>query len=245
MTLGVTFDGKHSSDIQGVYGVLSYNFPISPQKRNRSTIIDGRHGAIDQGYDYDPRVFPIRFLFRENSITEYFQALFLFEQWLHVEEVKPFIFDAIPDKMLMCRPTGIIEPDRRASFSYIDVEFTAFDPFFTNIQSRTVTGIASGVKFAYEGSKETRPLLDIEIITGAQTFSVTEVNSGKKILLNRSVVAGDLIHVDNKNRIFTLNGVDAREYLAPSSRWLVIKPPEFHLTFSSSAIGDITYYARW
>jgi predicted phage tail component-like protein len=243
MTKGITFNGRHSSEIAGISGVLEYGFPLIPPMRNKTVQISGRKGAIDGGRDSDPRPFNIVFLLDGNTIEDYFLKTFGVEQWLNTDEAKPFIYDVLPDRYLMARVTSEINPDRVGGYSRFEVQFTAFDPDFYAI-NETVKPITSGTTYAYEGSKPAKPILKITLSANAADLTITD-KSGQFIKLARAFTAGDIVTIDNASRKILVNGQDARASMTISSRWLEITPPDYRYTISAAGTYEIRYRAKW
>lgn len=241
---GITFNGTHSSQIAGIKAVLDYNLPLMPSMRNKTVQLAGSHGAFDGGRVFDPRPFVIKFLASGATIEDYFEKTFGIEDWLNVNEPKPFIFDAMPDRQLMARPTSIIDPERFGRVSTFDVEFTAFNPFFEAIKA-TEGQINLNYQYEYTGTKPTPFVLNVTVNEALPFFMLSNFETGDFISIAEPIAAGDEIIIDTDSRIVRVNGLDKRNKMTIDSRFFKI---DGATTFKSNAAAvtmDISYKERW
>lgn len=244
MPNGITFNDLHSSDVAGGVGVLVYGFPVIPEMENK--ILDIATRSVDGGSFDKARPFTLEFLFKGDSIEEYFQRQFEIERWLNTGYSARLIFDAMPDRYLYCRPTAKAEPERSGAWAKMSVEFTAHDPHFYAIEE-TAHALDTTVTYDYEANKKTLPTFDITVDADASFFKITNQYTAGSMVLNRSVVIGDTITIDAKNRLIRLNGSDVRADLDVASRWskMYIEPNYYKFTTNTASTIDISYIERW
>lgn len=244
MAKGITFNGRHSSQISGITDVIRYGFPLLPEMENKTVKVAGMDGETDGGKTSSSRVFEVEFLIDGDTIEDYFLKTFDIEQWLNTPTAKQFIFDVLPDRYLMARVTKGIVPERVAGYSRAVVEFTAFNPYFEAINLNTKT-IVQGTKYTYDGSKETPVDFTVTVTAASPTFRLTHSESGKFILINKAVAAGDVVHIDTDSRIITINGVDVREDMDVKTRFFKISDDYTFTTNTTSPTMVLKYRERW
>lgn len=244
MMKGITFNGRHSSQISGITDVTRYGFPLLPDMENKTVKMTGMDGEIDGGKTSSSRPFEVEFLIDGDSIEDYFLKTLEIEKWLNTNDAKQFIFDVLPDRYLMARVTKGINPDRVASYSKAVVEFTAFSPYFESIYENTKT-IVLGTKYTYTGSKETPLDFTITATAASSTFRLTHSESGKFILINKAIAIGDVIHINTGDRIVTVNGLDVRDVTDVKSRFFKISDDFTFTTNSTSPTIVLKYRERW
>lgn len=244
MAKGITFNGRHSSDIAGVIEVLRYDPPLLSEMENKTVKMAGMDGEVDGGKTLLALPFEVEFLFVGDSVEDYFLKTFEIEQWLNTKEAKPFIFDALPDRYLMARVTKGIKPERSGAFSKAVVEFTAFSPFYEAASEKTET-IVGGTTYTYAGSKETPADFTITITAASSTFRIVHTESGRFILINKAVAIGDVIRINTGSRTVTINGADVRSFTDVKSRFFQINDDFTFTTNSTSPTIVLKYRERW
>lgn len=244
MTKGFTFNGTHSSNVDGVTGVLSYGFPFMPDMDNNTVKMKGMNGAIDGGKTSEPRPFEVELLIDGDTIEDYFLKTFAIEKWLNTETVQPFIFDVLPDRRLMARVTSKADPDRIAGYSKVKVEFTAYDPYFEAITLNT-HNLTESTVYGYSGNKETDVVITTTVNASLSFFKITHEQSGKFILIHQAVIAGDIVKIDTAKRTIQINGGDVRGLTDVKSRYFTING---NYSFNTNAVSPtmvISYRERW
>jgi predicted phage tail component-like protein len=244
MPKGITFNGHHSSEIDGITDVLAYGFPIIGEMENTSQKVTGMDGEVDGGRTLNPLTFTVQFLIDGNSVTHYFEVVFAIKKWLNVKSTKQFIFDVLPDRYLMARPTSSIDPERIASYSTVEVEFTAYDPDFRAL-SETIKEIKQKNLYSYEGIEETKFRLTVTPKVTAEFLRIDHKESGKFLILNRPMQVGDTVIFDTARRMVTLNGQDVRRFLDVSSRYFTIDGDYTLSTNLTDVTMNIEYEERW
>jgi predicted phage tail component-like protein len=244
MAKGISFNGRHSSQIDGITDVISYGFPLLPAMENKTVKLAGMDGEIDGGKTSSSRTFEVEFLIDGDTIEDYFQKTFGIEDWLNVSEAKQFIFDVLPDRYLMARPTAIVEPDRIAGYSKAVVEFTAFKPWFEGISLLTKTFV-NATQLTYGGNKPTPPIFNITVNEALPYFRLSHTESGKFILINRAVALGDKILINVDTRSVMINGIDVRADMDIKSRYFMIEDDYTFDTNATAATMKVSYRERW
>lgn len=244
MAKGIIFNGRHSSQIDGITDVIRYGFPLLPAMENKTVKMAGMDGEIDGGKTSSSRSFEVEFLIDGDTIEDYFTKTFSIEDWLNVDEAKQFIFDALPDRYLMARPTSIVEPDRSGAFSKAVVTFTAFKPWFEGLSLLTKT-IVKGTKYTYGGNKPTPPIFNITVNEALSFFRISHTETGKFILINHAIAAGDAILINADTRSVMINGVDVRADMDIKSRFFNIEDDYTFDTNATAATIKVSYRERW
>lgn len=245
MPNGFTFDGKHSSQIGGVTVVTDYRFPLLPEIENKETSIDGFDGAIDGGKKLKPRIFKVNFILDGTSINDWFTKAFVIANWLNVSTVKPFIFDAIPDRQLYARPSKGVDPDRIGKWGRVEVEFIAFTPTFEAITGKTITATLN-TSYPYVGTSKTMPVITVTVKNAASFFKLQQKDGNLFVLLNKAVAINDVIVIDMAARKVTQNGIDVRGSLDVTHRYFPIQGSTFGFTSNLTAPTiSVVYKERW
>jgi predicted phage tail component-like protein len=175
MPYGITFNGTHSSGIEGLDVVLRYEKDILPDIENILVTIKNRDGVIDGGYTLKERVIPVSFLLRGTDIIDYFKKAEKVAKWLNTGSVKDLKLDAYPDRTFKARIMSRIDPERFARVGKIDVEFLVPHPAADGLLKGH--DVYSGSLYNYNGNYKTFPKITL---TATTSLSHIKVQKGKR-----------------------------------------------------------------
>jgi predicted phage tail component-like protein len=242
---GFTFNGKHNSQVAGIEVVLDYALALLPEFENTLVSLPKRDGVLDFGRTLKERTFPVRFLLRGNSIEDYFVKAQAVADWLNVDKVKDFIFDVIPDKKLLARPSGGVDPRRLASVGFVDVEFLVPDGVLHALNAKTFE-VAQNTNYTNLGTKETAPSFTITVNAALPNFRLNLNGTNDFILLNTTFAIGDIIVLDMERRTITINGIDSRKFLDVTSTYFKLPKGTFQISANTPSVTiSTTYRERW
>ncbi len=244
MPMGITFDGRHSSQIPGIKYVTTYNKYLFPEIENDLVSIEGMDGVIDNGYTVKEQVIPVSFHFSGSSIEDYFLKAEGIAKWLNTKTVRPLILDALPNRTFMARVYAKVDPERIAARSKFEVSFLI--PSGTAEGSQVTKAITRKQVYQYNGTYETYPSFTITVKEKMDFLKLIHIQSGKFILINRTFATNDIITIDMKTRKIMLNGTtDLRKYLDHTADYFTIEDSySFDLNGSLSTISMV-YIERW
>lgn len=244
MPLGITFNGRHSSQIPGIKDVTIYTKYLFPEIENDLVTIEGMDGVLDNGYTVKEQFIPVSFRMNGASIPGYFLKAEGIAKWLNTKTVAPLILDALPNRTFMARINGKVDPNRVAARSEFEVVFLVPSGTAEGIQVNR--NIVRKQVYQYNGSYETFPSFSITVKERMDFLRLLHIQSGKFILINRPFNINDIITIDMKTREIMLNGVtDLRKYLDVTADYFTIESDHsFDLNGSLSTI-QMVYVERW
>ena len=244
MPLGITFNGRHSSQIPGIVDVTAYNKNLFPDIENDLISVEGMDGVIDNGYTIKEQYIPVTFRHQGNTIPDYFKKAEDIAKWLNTKTVKPLVLDALPNRIYMARISEAVDPERIAARSTFTVNFIV--PSGLGDGAQITQTIKRKQVYQCNGNYETYPSFTITIKEALEYLNLIHLETGKFILINRPFAANDIITIDMKTRKIMLNGVtDLRKYLDHEADYFTIEDSySFDMNGSLSTI-TMVYVERW
>jgi hypothetical protein len=116
------------------YGIITRDLAISsPGSRSYSEVIEGRHGAVGLGQNYDVRRIPASFYFKAVDYDDY--ALLRDEMFriFRTDEQFYVIDSRNPEKRWLVRIEAPIAVEQKGLYGFFDVEFIADNPFAESV----------------------------------------------------------------------------------------------------------------
>lgn len=120
---GITFNGIHSSTIDGLVYISSNRFML-PENRDVYIDIPYRDGSIliSDNSKRDIEI-PVNFTLKANDIADLFEKFIKIAGWLDVPDKAPLIFDDVPNYFYNGKPISNIPFEQISDFEEV-VEFT-------------------------------------------------------------------------------------------------------------------------
>lgn len=240
MNLGFTFNGIHSS----VYGVTGASkIPILPERRRSTIEISGRDGTFDFNIDsYAPRILSVDCLIKADTGSALRSAIAAAAAWLSGSGY--LVFDHAPTKRWQAKVYTGISPQRSPTAAQFSIDFEV-QPYAEDVNALTDT---IGTSKDYGSAFIFYPI--ITITKGATTASALQIallSTGEAVLVNDSIVAGDVLVIDMAAGKVTKNGVTCMEKVAISSLFFGVPPgaQTINVTTTGNYSAAITYRRRY
>lgn len=175
---------------------------LLPGTRENVEKVPGRHGEIDFGSEFEPRIFELRVDKSMDPATRE-QLKRTFAKWLNpLKGAKPLIYADDVEKTYQVKYAGKIDPEQYPNFLEFTIPFKAGDPFIIGTFEKSHTG--SGV-LTNEGTHETPVVITIQ---GPVTNPSVQV-SGSTLTYTGSLADGDTLAIDTGTMTVKFNGVNA------------------------------------
>lgn len=243
MNTGVLkFNGKQSDDATlGIEMWTEWGRPILPEIRDRLLHIPGRIGAHDFGRELQPLYIPCKFLITGANVTALTAYARAIAAWLNVPEAKELIFGDEQDKFYMARPTGLTDRWQMVQLSRGEVTFLVPDGCAYSIDTKAASAFP-----AQNAGTLPCPVIITATMAEAAPPKIT-LDTGEYIEIDRTLVAGDVVHIDTAQRTVHVNGADARDSVTfRSSPGLLLPVGNFSLIADPvSTTISIEYRERW
>ncbi|MEH7246458.1 phage tail family protein [Neobacillus niacini] len=183
-------------------GIITRDFVVSSlAPRHYFEVIQGRHGAVDLGTEYDVRTINASFYQKAVDSEEY--ASKRHDAFRIFRSNEPFyvIESRNPNKRWLVKVATPFQPDQRQLYGFFDVEFTAINPFaesiFTTLDpsanAAQITGLGSRA-VNYKHTTATFEILndgDIEIDPRAVPFAITFTGASTNLKI-KNLTTGDV-----------------------------------------------------
>ncbi|EJS61959.1 hypothetical protein ICU_05127 [Bacillus cereus BAG2X1-1] len=115
-------------------GVFTRDFnPSSPSPRHTIDTVEGQHGAIDLGTDYEPRKINCSFYLKAVDMWDY--VLLRDEVFFIFDSRQPFyiIDKRNPGKRWLVKCASSYDIDQQRMYGFFEIEFVSFNPFAESI----------------------------------------------------------------------------------------------------------------
>ena len=243
----ITFNGRQSDDpALGIFRVLRVFFPLLPGTTDRTQGIPGMDGALDGGFDRQPRQIKVQFVLKQDNPSDLFGYVREVAAWLNVREAKPFICSYEPDKFYMARPQGIVGLERLMNkIGIVELDLIAHDPYAYALDIKT----ADTFPATNSGTVPCPCIITATIGETTPSLKITLQGTGEHTLIipDTDLAPGDIITLDTARRTATLNGEDVRRDMTILSMpGLLLPTGEFTLTANPvSTEIEVEYRERW
>lgn len=209
---------------------------LLPGTRENTDKIPGRHGEIDFGSEFQPRVLELR-VGQNVDPAEREKLKRTLAKWLNpMQGEQPLIFADDLDKTYYVKYAGKIDLDQWPSWLEFTIPFKAGDPFIVGSFEKTHVG--SGA-LTNEGTFETPVVITI-------TGSVTDpsvVVGGETLTYTGSLASNDTLVIDTGKMSVTFNGVNALANY--SGGFPKLQPGDTPVTAAAAGTTVFTWRDRW
>jgi phage-related protein len=197
-------------------GIITRDFVVSsPTPRHSLEIIQGRHGAVDLGTDYDVRNIRTSFYRKALDSDDYAVKRHEVFRIFRSDEAFYLIESRSPDKRWLVKVSAPFQIDQQQLYGLFEVEFTAASPFAESVFSTLnanmaqITGYGSrAVEYKHttstfdiynDGDVNVDPRMLPLVITfkGASTnLKITNLTTGDEFQYTGTTSESDTIRLD-------------------------------------------------
>jgi len=210
---------------------------LLPGTRENTEEIPGRHGEIDFGSEFRPRLLELHVSTQEFDPGQREQVKRTLAAYLNpLLGVQNLIFADDLDQTYRVKYAGKINLSMHPNWLEFTIPFKASDPFIIATWEKTQTG--SGT-LTNEGTFETPlvieiagPVTDPSVVVGGQTLSYTG-----------SLAAGDKVVIDTEKMTVTFNGVNVLG--SYSGGFPKLQPGDTAVTAATSGTTTWKWRDRW
>jgi len=216
---------------------------ILPPLSSRLLTVPDRVGAYDFGVEIGTREIAVDVTINGASLEDLRAKVREIAAWLFHKDVKPLVFSDEPDKTYYARVAGSTDLDQIVTHGQGTITFLCPDPHAEGM-NRSQT-IVSGDTITNSGTIEVYPVVTVMFPAAATNLKL--IKGFEQVYIKSSFAAGDVLVLDHKKALVTLNGSPSMPTIDLSTVFFPLDVGGTVLTFepNASVSVQVDFKEKW